>query len=83
VNILLRAPQKHYWRLFWLMVWYRFCAINKVHPMFTGFVRLKDRKSQRGRFPRENVFRYAWRRVHEMSHEFKVYVQLFFEFQEI
>ncbi len=83
VNILLRTPRERYWRLFWLLIWYRFCALSKLHPMFTGLIRLKDRKGRRPIFPRENVLRYAWRRMREMSRELKTYVDLFFEFQEI
>ena len=84
VNILLRAPRKAYWPLFWTSLWYRWSGVFvRTHPMGTGLFRLKDRKARRPEFPRENVFQYGWRRIKDLAWGTKVYAQLFLEFQEI
>jgi len=83
VSALLRASQRHFKQLFWLYVWYRYSALEGVHPMATGIFRLKDRLSRRGIFPRESIVRYAWRRFKDAVHGIRRYAGLFFEFQEI
>lgn len=83
VNVLLRAPEETRGHLFWTFIWYRYCTLEGIHPMATGLFRFKDRTSRRSIFPRENVFRYAWRRLKDSIHGFRRYAQLFFDFQEI
>jgi hypothetical protein len=83
VSALLRAPREHYRHMFLTYIWYRYSALEGCHPMATGLFRLKDRRSRRPVFPRENVFQYAWRRAKDKAHGFKRYAGLFFEFQEI
>ena len=83
VNTLLRSTPEHRRHLFWLFAWYRYSALEGIHPMATGVYRLKDRKSRRPIFARENVFQYGWRRTKDAFHGFKRYMSLFFEFQEI
>ena len=84
VNILLRAPRHEYWYMFWIMVWYRYSGVfARNHPMAAGLFRFKDRKSRRPTFPRESVWRYAYRRVSDFVWGAKTYIRLFFEFQEI
>ena len=51
--------------------------------MATGAFRLKDRRSRRPAFPRENLLQYGWRRTKDSFHGLRVYGGLFFEFQEI
>lgn len=84
LHILLRAPRHLYWGLFWTSLWYRWstCFVG-THPMSTGLMRLKDRRSRRPCFPRESVPRYAWRRFRDLAWGAKVYAQLLREFQEI
>lgn len=82
-NMLLRTPRKHYWQMFWIGVWYRYSALTRSHPMFTGLVRLKDRCSRRPMFPREGLLRYGWRRLRDMASMARTYARLFLEFQEI
>lgn len=84
LHILLRAPRHLYWGLFWTSLWYRWstCFVE-THPMSTGLMRLKDRKSRRPCFPREGVWRYGWRRVRDLAWGARVYAQLLREFQEI
>ncbi len=84
LHILIRAPRSEYWGLFWTSLWYRWATVFvHTHPMGTGLFRLKDRKSRRPIFPRESVWRYAWRRLGDVWWGAKVYAQLFIEFQEI
>lgn len=84
LHILMRAPRHEYWGLFWTSIWYRWSTVFvKTHPMGTGLFRLKDRTSRRPTFPRENVFRYAWRRMGDLWWGARVYLRLFLEFQEI
>ncbi len=83
VNALLRAPRSHRSHIFWTSMWYRYCAIENVHPMSTGFLRLKDRRSRRPFFAQESIASYAWRRAKDAAHDIRHYLELFFEFQEI
>ncbi len=47
-RILKRAPKRSYWNLFRNFLWYKSAAlIEKSHPMMTGLIRLKGRKSLR------------------------------------
>ncbi len=84
VNILLRTPKKHYWYMFSNCIWYRYSGVfNKTHPMSTGFFRRKPRKDRRPEFPRENIFRFGWRRLRDVGRDMKYFTRLFFEFREI
>lgn len=83
INALLRCSRSYYWHLFWSYAWYRYSTLEGIHPMATGLFRLKERRSRRPGFPRENVFQYAWRRLKDSVHGLRVYASLFFEFQEI
>ncbi len=83
INTLFRTRKKDYWRMFGTFIWYRYCALEGIHPMLTGLVRKKERKERRSIFPRENVFKYAWRRIKDLSWMAKTYASLIFEFQEI
>ncbi len=83
VNALLRVAPNRYWKLFWMFVWSRFCAVEGSHPMLTGLVRLRRRGERRESFPLESVSGYYKRRVREMLRMVRVYVMLFFEFEEI
>lgn len=83
VNTLLRTPARRRDHMYWVSIWYRYSALEGIHPMATGVYRLKDRKSRRPVFPRENVVSYGWRRAKDAVHGFRRYSGLFFEFQEI
>jgi hypothetical protein len=83
VNVMLRTCRERYWLMLWTFMWYRYATLKKSHPMFTGLIRLKDRKARRAIFQREGVLRYAWRRTRELAMEARTIVCLFFEFQEI
>ncbi|MCP4641693.1 MAG: radical SAM protein [bacterium] len=83
INVLLRTSRERYWLMMWTCIWYRYATLSNSHPMFSGLVRLKDRKQRRSIYPREGVFTYAWRRAKELTCEFKTFARLFFEFQEV
>ncbi len=83
VNTMLRMQPDHRRHMFFVFVWYRYCALEGMHPMSTGMYRYKERTSRRSTFPRENVFQYAWRRTKDAAHGFKRYLGLFLDFQEI
>jgi radical SAM superfamily enzyme YgiQ (UPF0313 family) len=83
INVMFRTCRERYWLMLWTFMWYRYSILHNTHPMFTGLVRLKDRLHRRSLFPREGRLRYGWRRVQELLDEARVFVRLFFEFQEI
>ncbi len=83
IAALLRTEPRNYQQMLGLSIWYRYAALERLHPMATGVFRLKDRRSRRPVFPREGVLQYGWRRIKDSFHGLKVYGGLFFEFQEI
>jgi uncharacterized radical SAM superfamily protein len=83
IAALLRTEPRHYWQVMGFSIWYRYGTLMGLHPMATGVIRLKDRRSRRPIFPRESVFAYAWRRVKDSYVGLTTYLGLFFEFQEI
>ncbi len=84
VKILRRVRREHYWMIFWNLIWYRYSgALSGTHPMMTGFFRQKDRFDRRPGFPRENIFKFAWRWLTDFVLDSSTYIRLFFEFQEI
>ncbi len=83
IAALLRTEPRNYRQVLGLSIWYRYAALEGLHPMATGVFRLKDRRSRRPVFPRESMLQYGWRRIKDSFHGLKVYAGLFFEFQEI
>jgi len=84
LEILRRTPPEHYWYMFWNCIWYRYSGIySGTHPMMTGLFRIKHRDRRRPELPRENIFRFGWRRVKEGVREAITYTTMFFEFREI
>ncbi len=83
IAALLRTESQHYWEVMGFSIWYRYGTLTGMHPMATGVFRLKERRSRRPIFPRENVSRYAWRRIQDSYVGLRTYLGLFFEFQEI
>ena len=83
IAALLRTKPEHYWEVLGSSIWYRHSAVTGQHPMATGVFRLKERRSRRPTFLRENVFQYAWRRIKDSFQSMRIYLGLLFEFQEI
>ena len=83
VNILLRAPAKQYWNIFWLSIWNRYCTVHDSHPMFMGFFRRRKRRDRRPGYPLESRWSYARRRAADTVQLIRAVGRLFFEFQEV
>jgi hypothetical protein len=80
----LRRQNPHtYWGLFKCFLWYRAAMIEGTHPMVTGFVRLKDRRSRRPDWPIEGRRAFVRRRAREISRLAIDYVRLVREMQEL
>lgn len=82
VNVLLRTPREHYWKMFWTFAYFRYCALTRTHPMLTGLFALKGFKRRPG-YPREGLARCLWARAKDLFAGAGLYARLFFEFQEI
>jgi radical SAM superfamily enzyme YgiQ (UPF0313 family) len=80
---LLRQNPHTYWGLFKCFLWYRAAMIEGTHPMVTGFVRLKDRRSRRPGWPIEGRVAFFRRRVRELGRLSLAYARLFVEMQEL
>ncbi len=80
---LLRQNPHTYWAVLKNMIWYRAGMIENAHPMITGFVRLKDRKSRRPGFPIERRWSFFKRRIREHAYIIREYIRLYFEMQEL
>ena len=82
-KILLRQNPHTYWAALKNFIWYRAGMIERAHPMITGFVRRKDRKSRRPGFPIERRWAFFKRRVRENAYILREYAKLYFEMQEL
>jgi hypothetical protein len=80
---LLRQNPHTYWGLFKCFLWYRASMIEGTHPMVTGFVRLKDRRSRRPGWPIEGRVAFFRRRVRELGRLAVAYAALFVEMEEL
>ncbi len=80
---LLRQSPRTYWGLFKCFLWYRAAMIEGTHPMVTGFVRLKDRRSRRPGWPIERRLPFVRRRVLELGRLSIAYLRLIVEMQEL
>lgn len=81
-NILLRTPQKLYWRSFWTLVYFRYCTLTNTHPMMTGLFPLKGFR-RRPNYPRESLAACLMRRARDLRLGIRCYIQIFYEFEEI
>ena len=83
-NVLSRANEETYWRIFMNFLWYKSSFfVDGEHPMISGFFRLKSRKNRRPGFPIESPFRYLLRRTRETKNLIKGYWALFLEMEEV
>jgi Radical SAM superfamily len=80
---LLRQNPHTYWAVIKNLIWYRAGMAEGAHPMITGFVRLKDRRSRRPGFPIERRWAFFRRRVREHAHMLREYVKICLEMQEL
>ncbi|WP_428386664.1 radical SAM protein [Mucisphaera sp.] len=82
-RILLRAPKRAYWSLFWMLVWYRHAMLSREHPMFSGYGRFKSRTERRPGMPIESRLRFMGRRIADTCRGVRRSIRLYLEFQEV
>jgi len=82
-DALLRAGDRTYWGLFKNFLWYRTAMLENAHPMITGFLRLKDRTQRRRGYAVEGRLAHLKRRVPEIATQWRGYLRLFFEMEEL
>jgi len=82
-RVLLRQNPHTYWGMFKCFVWYRAAMAEGSHPMMTGFVRLKDRRSRRPGFPVEGRLAFLARRAWELLGLARSHAKLVLEMQEL
>jgi len=80
---LLRQNPHTYWGVLKNLIWYRAAMAEGAHPMVTGFVRLKDRRSRRASWPLEGRLRFARRRMRELAATARAYARIALEAQEL
>jgi len=80
---LLRQNPHTYWGMLKCFLWYRASMVEGAHPMVTGFVRLKDRRSRRPGFPVESRLAFARRRARDLTRLVIGYGKLILEMQEL
>jgi radical SAM superfamily enzyme YgiQ (UPF0313 family) len=80
---LLRQNPHTYWGVLKNFIWYRAGMAEGAHPMVTGFLRLKDRQQRRATFPLESRWVYFRRRVRDIAHILRAYVEIFVVMQEL
>lgn len=80
---LLRQNPHTYWAVMKNLIWYRAAMAEGAHPMITGFVRLKDRRSRRPGLPIERRWAFLRRRVREHAYILREYVKIALEMQDL
>lgn len=80
---LLRQNPHTYWGMLKCFLWYRAAMLEDAHPMVTGFVRLKDRRSRRPGLPIEGRWQFARRRLRDTAEMAVAYGKLLLEVQEL
>jgi hypothetical protein len=80
---LLRQNPHTYWAVIKNLIWYRAGMAENAHPMITGFVRLKDRRSRRPGFPIERRLAFFSRRVGEHAYMLREYLKICLEMREL
>ncbi|HSG01766.1 MAG TPA: radical SAM protein [Vicinamibacterales bacterium] len=80
---LLRQNPHTYWGMLKCFLWYRASMVEGTHPMVTGFVRLKDRRSRRPGFPVEGRLPFLKRRLRDLTRLTVGYAALVLEMQEL
>lgn len=80
---LLRQNPHTYWAVLKNLIWYRAGMSESAHPMVTGFIRLKDRRSRRPGLPIEGRWRFLRRRAREVTGQLREYAKIYLEMQEL
>ena len=82
-DALSRQNPHTYWGLLKCFLWYRASMIEGAHPMVTGFVRLKDRRSRRPGWPVEPRWPFLWTRAKDVARMTRGYASLVLEMAEL
>jgi radical SAM superfamily enzyme YgiQ (UPF0313 family) len=83
-TILSRATCENYWGTFRGLFWYKHSACSEgIHPMLSGFLRLKDRTTRRAGYPLESPLTHLRRRVPEIARFAWSGIRLTLEMEEL
>jgi radical SAM superfamily enzyme YgiQ (UPF0313 family) len=82
--ILSRATRENYWDTFRGLFWYKHSACCEgMHPMLSGLLRIKDRKTRRDGWPIEKPLQHLRRRVPELARFILSGIRLTLEMEEL
>lgn len=82
--ILSRAARENYWDTFRGLLWYKHSSCCEgTHPMLSGLLRLKDRRTRRDGWPIESGFEHVRRRVRELALYASRGIRLILEMEEL
>jgi radical SAM superfamily enzyme YgiQ (UPF0313 family) len=80
---LLRSAACRYWELFKNYMWYRNATLEKMHPMISGFWRLKPRTDRRAGIAPEGFWRHYKQRVVDWCENITTLAKFMAELQEL
>ncbi|MDY6967440.1 MAG: radical SAM protein [Spirochaetota bacterium] len=82
--ILNRAHPEVYWNLMKNFFWYKSSVfIENIHPMLSGFIRVKDRSNRRSGYPSEGWWKHFSKRYSETKVMLKKSLSLILEMEEL
>jgi len=82
--ILQRSTRENYWDTFRGLFWYKHASCCEgSHPMLSGLLRLKDRRTRRDGWPTESCFQHVRRRVPELARYALLGIRLMLEREEL
>ncbi len=82
-EVLKRCNPNTYWGIFKNYMWYRNAMFEEIHPMISGFWRLKPREDKRPGYAVENPIRHFLRRFSEGFQTVRFWGKLFLELQDL
>jgi radical SAM superfamily enzyme YgiQ (UPF0313 family) len=83
-RILARSSPDRYYSHLGTLFWYKHAVyVDEIHPLISGFLRKKDRRTRRPLYPREPFFAFYARRARDMAGRLKRFFSLLVEFEEI
>lgn len=82
--ILSRATRENYWDILRGLFWYKYSSCHEgMHPMLSGFLRLKDRRTRRAGYPLESPLSHLRRRAREIARFAWRAIRLTLEMEEL
>lgn len=83
-RILARSSPERYYAHLGTLFWYKHAlCVDETHPLISGFLRKKDRRSRRPLYPREPFFSFYAKRARGIAGRLKRFFALVVEFEEI